>query len=95
MFWAEKLAVKYSHIDISDNESIQDYTAYRYGSLSRIIEYGADHTLIVKPTQKDFEKYPFLMEKFAFKVCRIEPENSVHLVLSAFSQLEIAPMEST
>lgn len=87
LFWAEKLAVKYSHIDISDNESIQDYTAYRYGSLSRIIEYGADHTLIVKPTQKDFEKYPFLMEKFAFKVCRIEPENSVHLVLSAFSQL--------
>ncbi|MFM6306803.1 MAG: DUF1972 domain-containing protein, partial [Dolichospermum sp.] len=34
LWWVEKLAVKYSHIDISDNESIQDYTALRYGSLS-------------------------------------------------------------
>ncbi|MBT8327450.1 MAG: DUF1972 domain-containing protein, partial [Bacteroidia bacterium] len=32
--WSEKMAVKYSHIDISDNESIQDYTALRYGTVS-------------------------------------------------------------
>lgn len=88
LFWAEQLAVKYSHIDISDNESIQDYTAMRYGSLSRIIEYGADHTLSVKPTQEDRKEFPFLRRPYAFKVCRIEPENNVHMVLDAFSQLE-------
>lgn len=87
LWWAEKIAVKYSHIDISDNESIQDYTAYRYGSLSRIIEYGADHTLIVKPTINDKKEYPFLKMPYAFKVCRIEPENNVHEILAAFSQL--------
>ena len=87
LWWAEKIAVKYSHIDISDNESIQDYTAVRYGSLSRIIEYGANHTLQVSPTQADTEKYPFLKMPYAMKVCRIEPENNVHEVLEAFSQL--------
>jgi glycosyltransferase involved in cell wall biosynthesis len=87
LWWAEKIAVKYSDIDISDNESIQDYTAYRYGSLSRIIEYGADHTLQVKPEDEDKKKYPFLKMPFACKVCRIEPENNVHEVLYAFSKL--------
>jgi glycosyltransferase involved in cell wall biosynthesis len=85
LWWAEKIAVRFSHIDISDNESIQDYTALRYETLSRVIEYGADHTLEVKPTIQDLEKYPFLKNEYAVKVCRIEPENNVHLVLEAFS----------
>ncbi|PHS06065.1 MAG: glycosyl transferase [Kordia sp.] len=87
LFWAESMAVKYSHIDISDNESIQDYTAMRYGSLSRIIEYGADHTMQVKSNSKDKKEFPFLKKPYAFKVCRIEPENNVHEVLEAFSVL--------
>jgi len=95
LFWAEGLAVKYSHIDISDNEAIQDYTAMRYGSLSRIIEYGADHTIAAGKTGKmsgpdasAVQDYPFLAHPYAFKVCRIEPENNVHLVLSAFARME-------
>jgi glycosyltransferase involved in cell wall biosynthesis len=89
LWWAEKLAVQYSHIDISDNESIQDYTALRYGSLSRIIEYGADHTLNVQPTPGDKLLFPFLKIPYAIKVCRIEPENNVHKVLEAFSDLSL------
>lgn len=87
LWWAESLAVTYSHIDISDNESIQDYTAIRYGSLSHIIEYGADHTLKVKAKYEDKKKYPFLQKTYAFKVCRIEPENNVHVILEAFAEL--------
>jgi len=85
LFWAESLAVKFSHIDISDNEDIQDYTAQRYNSLSRIVEYGADHVLKVNPTIEDEYDYPFLLDDYAVKVCRIEPENHVHTVLEAFS----------
>lgn len=84
---AEYLAVKFSHADISDNESIQDYTAIRYKTLSNIIEYGADHTMKVKSTLSDKEKYSFLGKPYAFKVCRIEPENNIHIVLEAFSKL--------
>jgi len=87
LWWAEKIAIQFSHIDISDNESIQDYTALRYKTLSRVIEYGADHTLEVKPTQQDFINYPFLSQQYAVKVCRIEPENNVHLVLEAFKEM--------
>lgn len=87
LWWAEKIAVRYSHIDISDNESIQDYTATRYGSLSRIIEYGADHTQNTETQDEDFEKYPFMKLLYAIKVCRIEPENNVHEVLEAFSAI--------
>ena len=86
LWWAEKIAVKFSHIDISDNESIQDYTAMRYKTLSRVVEYGANHTVSVSPNEKDFEKYPFLQNEYAVKVCRIEPENNVHLVLEAFKK---------
>lgn len=86
LWWAEKIAVKYSHADISDNESIQDYTAFRYGTLSNIIEYGADHIINAKPTQEDKDAYPFLNRPYAFKVCRIEPENNINIVLDAFSR---------
>jgi len=88
LFWAESLAVKFSHIDISDNEAIQDYTAQRYNSLSRIIEYGADHVLKVQPTRGDNYDYRFLRKEYAVKVCRIEPENHVHTVLEAFSIIQ-------
>lgn len=84
---AEWVAVRYSHADISDNESIQDYTAIRYKTLSHIIEYGADHTLQVKPSLEDRKKYSFIGKPYAFKVCRIEPENNIHVVLEAFTQL--------
>jgi len=86
LWWSEGLAVKYSHIDISDNESIQNYTAKRYGSLSRVIEYGGDHTLQVQPTTQDVKAFPILKSCYAFKVCRIEPENNIEMILEAFNQ---------
>ncbi|MBL0192574.1 MAG: DUF1972 domain-containing protein [Saprospiraceae bacterium] len=92
LFWAESMAVKYSHIDISDNEAIQDYTAARYGTLSRIIEYGADHTMRIPRNKDAIEKYSFLAKPYAFKVCRIEPENNVHLILEAFDKVEKLPL---
>lgn len=88
LWWAEKLAVRFSHIDISDNESIQDYTSLRYKTISRVIEYGADHTKEnLTPSSQHTEKYPFLAEKYAVKVCRIEPENNVHTILKVFCEL--------
>jgi glycosyltransferase involved in cell wall biosynthesis len=85
--WSEGLAVRYSHIDISDNEAIQDYTAARYGTLSRIVEYGADHVQPGIASAADKAQYPFLRFPYAIKVCRIEPENNVELVLEAFAAL--------
>ena len=85
--WSENLAVKYSHADISDNDAIQDYTARAYHTRSRVIEYGGDHAQKQRITAADRVQYPFLTQPYAFKVCRIEPENNVDLVLAAFAEL--------
>lgn len=89
--WSEKLAMKYSHADISDNDAIQNYTARAYSTRSRVIEYGGDHAQPQPITAAHREQYPFLTQPYAFKVCRIEPENNVHLVLAAFAELPSYP----
>lgn len=85
--FSEYLAVKFSDADITDNAAIKKYTAESYKTLSYLIEYGADHTKPVTIENGDSEKYPFLESAYAFKVCRIEPENNIHIVLSAFAQM--------
>lgn len=85
--FSEYLAVKFSDADITDNAAIKKYTAINYKTLSYLIEYGADHTKRVAYESEDLEKYPFLKQEYAFKVCRIEPENNIHVVLEAFSRL--------
>lgn len=87
LWFAEELAVRFSHADIADNEAIQSYTAMRYQSLSSIIEYGADHATRVKADAEAKKRYVFLNSPYAFKVCRIEPENNVHIILEAFARL--------
>lgn len=66
LFWAESKAIKYSHIDILDNEAIQDYTALRYGSLSRVVEYGADHISKAEPAKQYLKDFAFLKQPYAF-----------------------------
>lgn len=84
---SEYLAVKFSDADITDNAAIKKYTAESYKTLSYLIEYGADHTMAVSIEKEDYTQYPFLSAPYAFKVCRIEPENNVHMVLEAFAQM--------
>lgn len=84
--FSEKLAVKYSDIVISDNKIIQDYVMNEYGVISELIAYGGDHVTKEIISDELLKNYPFLKEKYVFKVCRIEPENNIHLILKAFSE---------
>ena len=47
---------------------------------------------MITPSAADIELHPFLTDPYAFKVCRIEPENNVHIVLEAFSKIEGLPL---
>jgi glycosyltransferase involved in cell wall biosynthesis len=85
--FSEYLAVKFSHADIADNAAIKRYTALNYKTLSYQIEYGADHAAEVQIQPEDYITFPFLKSPYCFKVCRIEPENNVHIILEAFSKL--------
>ncbi len=66
LFWAESKAISYSHVDILDNESIQDYTALRYGSLSRVVEYGAEHVEKIFPNEADRARFPIIKKNYSF-----------------------------
>lgn len=86
--FSEKLAVKYSDVVVADNKVIQDYVLSEYGTKSELIAYGADHVNKMEISKELKEKYTFLDNKYAFKVCRIEPENNIHMILKALSKNE-------
>ena len=85
--FSEKLAVKFADEIVTDNKIITDYVKSEYGVKSHLIAYGADHVSIENLDDNLKNKYPFLLYNYCFKVCRIEPENNIHLILKAFSNL--------
>lgn len=85
LFWAESKAINYSHIDILDNESIQDYTALRYGSLSRVVEYGAEHVEKINPGKDDRARFPILDKNYAFLDYDGTDDCKYKIVLEAFN----------
>ncbi|WP_136805358.1 DUF1972 domain-containing protein [Desulfosediminicola flagellatus] len=85
--FSEKLAVQYSDQVIIDNKAIQDYVNQEYGVESTLIEYGGDHVGKLPLGQEMKEAYPLSQQPYAFTVCRIEPENNIHTILEAFSQV--------
>lgn len=80
-----KIAVRFSHEVIAGNGAIAEYVKRTYGVGSHVIAYGGDHAVAVEEATVDEFGLP---ESYAFSVCRIEPENNVHMVVEAFSKLE-------
>ena len=85
--FSEKIAVKYADEIITDNKVITDYVKLEYDVYSHLIAYGADHVTNEPFDDELIEKYPQVKSDYAFKVCRIEPENNIHIILEAFSIL--------
>ena len=90
--FSERQAVYYSDVIIGDNKGITDYVNEEYKNVIskkqlELIAYGGDH--VTKVTDDSlYEKYPFCKEPYACTVCRIEPENNVHVILEAFSKMQ-------
>ncbi len=78
--YSEKVAVKHSNKVITDNQGISDHVLESYGKLSTAIAYGGDNALSSEALSR-----PDLVPegRFALSLCRIEPENNVHLTLEA------------
>lgn len=84
--YSEFLAVKFSDVVVGDNKVIVDYVKENYNVNAKLIAYGADHVTKEKLSLDTINKYRVLDKKYAFKVCRIEPENNVHIILEAFRE---------
>lgn len=81
---SEKIGIRYADIVIADNKRIQEYIKETYKRESELIEYGGDHASHVPMSAVTKRKYSLETNNYAFKVCRIEPENNIHLILEAF-----------
>jgi len=90
--FSEKIAVKVADITVTDNKVIQEYVLSEYGKDSKLIAYGADHVNKLTITDEVYQKYIFLKKEYAFTVCRIEPENNIHIILEAMSSQEKYPL---
>lgn len=86
LHYSEKMAVKYSDIVIGDNKGITDYVKEAYKKEAVLIAYGGDHVSKVEDDTL-YEKYPFCKNSYSVTVCRIEPENNIHVILEAFSKM--------
>lgn len=83
--FSEKIAVKYADVVVADNKVIKQHVKNSYGKDAKLIAYGGDHCIPVAISQNTNKDFPFLNAPYAFKVCRIEPENNIEMILKAFS----------
>jgi glycosyltransferase involved in cell wall biosynthesis len=81
---SEWTAVRFSHEVIADNQAIADHVRDTYGSDCHVIAYGGDHAL---NHAGEAEAPAGLPNHYALALCRIEPENNVHVILEALDGL--------
>jgi glycosyltransferase involved in cell wall biosynthesis len=89
--FSEAQAVKYGDVIVTDNKGITDYVKNEYGRDSELIAYGGDQVIqnITEEEQQNIlNKYNITSEGYSLAICRIEPENNVHLILEAYEKAQ-------
>lgn len=82
---SERLAVRNSHAVVADNEGIREHLRSEYGIEACLIAYGGDSHSQGPPTAATTTNAPDA--PYFLSLCRIEPENNMHLILEAFASL--------
>lgn len=82
---SEWAAVRFSHAVIADNKAIADYVQKQYVRECHVIAYGGDHAMTGSGQNRVPDNLP---EQYALALCRIEPENNIHMILEAWSELD-------
>lgn len=79
----ESIAIKNSTHIICDNPAILDYVKNNYGINGHLIAYGGDNAIPKNTINKnDLNK----KSEYYLSICRIEPENNIHIILKPFSE---------
>jgi len=86
---SEKFGVRYADIVVADNKRIQEYISKTYNKDSELIEYGGDNASYVPMSAETEKKYSIKSHNYAFKVCRIEPENNIDMIFEAFKDTSV------
>jgi glycosyltransferase involved in cell wall biosynthesis len=86
--FSERLAVRFASVVVADNQAIAKHVETNYNSACETIAYGGDHAFIDKMAVPTAET-AINKKTYAFALCRIEPENNVHVILDAFSTAKL------
>lgn len=84
LLWAESLAVKKSDHLVSDSIGIQNYLNKKYGVDSTYIPYGSH--LFQDKDVTVLKKYDVESYKYNMLIARLEPENSIEVILDGVVQ---------
>lgn len=82
---SERVAVKFAHSIVVDNNGISEHVWKKYKRKCVQISYGGDHVKKILINQNVKKKYN-IPNFYAFKVARIEPENNIEMILKSFSK---------
>lgn len=85
LHFSERLAVRAAHVVIADNRGIVDHVRAAYGCEAIEIPYGGDHAVALLPPRERASATD-TPNAYALMLCRIEPENHIHLILDAFAR---------
>jgi glycosyltransferase involved in cell wall biosynthesis len=85
---SESIACRFSHLIVADNEVLVEYVSQQYEKNATLIEYGGDQGRARLMTPPAFK----LPDFHALALCRIEPENNVHIIVEAFANLPDFPL---
>lgn len=86
--FSEYLAIKFSSQIVSDNDAITSYISQEYNTNCKTISYGGDHAFIQNP-HKTLDANINISSPYALSICRIEPENNIHIILDAFVKINL------
>lgn len=84
--WSERLAIRFAHHVVSDNQAIAEMVADAYGRSSTVIAYGNDHVLQIEPARAGAllrERFGLEQGGYVLTVARIEPENQIAEMVEA------------
>jgi len=88
LFVSDFIALKSASAVIADHPLIYSRVASHRRSQVYYIPYGVDHVAHSLDTEEEntiLRQYGLIRNKYFFKVCRIEPENSIEIILKAFA----------
>ncbi len=84
---SESLAIKYSDEIIADNEAIKSYIMSAYNIVPQLIGYGGEHAGLLSDDAGIKNRFIDAGKNYALAISRIEPENNIHVILNAFSDI--------
>lgn len=87
--FSERMACRFADSVIADNAVIQSYLLKEYKIGAYMIAYGGDHVLTTGLDYGRFGVAGVESKDYFFTVCRIEPENNLHIILAAMAKQHV------